>query len=401
MPFALTVDSALLADAAGWVSRVLPSRPTSPILGGILLEATAGQLVLSAYDQVSAQVTVAATVGQPGTVLVSGRLLAAVVKAMPRKPVTMEQAGSVLQFTVGSVCFTLPMMDHRNYPALPQLPPDAGSLDAAAFSAAITQVASAAPRHNVAGYAGLAGIYLHAEPCGELTMVATDRHRMAIARLPWPADTAISDVVVPTRGLTEAKITDTDTVFLAVPRGGHGGVFAVHDGPRTATIRLLDEQFPRHELFLVPKHAGVATLVCAEVAAAVGRALVVANNKDNRIQMTFESVATPSGVGRLTLVAGELPGRVGDEITPIGSCTETLDVAYAGDPLCITFNARFLLDGLDALRAPFARMGFEAADRPVVLRPLLELKAPSGPGPFDAIDTPFTYILMPIRPTGR
>ena len=59
----IRVERDALADAVAWVARSLPSRPTAPILAGMLLEADASGLTLSSFDSTtSAKVTVPANV---------------------------------------------------------------------------------------------------------------------------------------------------------------------------------------------------------------------------------------------------------------------------------------------------------------------------------------------------
>ena len=63
------------ADAVAWVARNLPTRPTVPVLAGVLLTGSDEGLTVSGFDyEVSAEVQVAAEIASPGSVLVSGRL---------------------------------------------------------------------------------------------------------------------------------------------------------------------------------------------------------------------------------------------------------------------------------------------------------------------------------------
>ena len=82
------VERDVLAEAVTWVARGLPARPPVPVLAGILLHAEDdGTLTLSAFDyEVSARITVAAEVSEPGTVLVLGRLLADISRNLPGPP---------------------------------------------------------------------------------------------------------------------------------------------------------------------------------------------------------------------------------------------------------------------------------------------------------------------------
>ncbi|MFF5638271.1 hypothetical protein [Streptomyces sp. NPDC012825] len=73
----LVIDHADLAAAVGYAARTLPSRPSAPVLAGLLLDATGDRLRGRAFDyDVSPDTTVPATVTKPGRALVPGRLLA-------------------------------------------------------------------------------------------------------------------------------------------------------------------------------------------------------------------------------------------------------------------------------------------------------------------------------------
>ena len=44
------IDTAALADAVAWTSRVIDARPSNPILAGVKLEAIDGTLQFSAFN---------------------------------------------------------------------------------------------------------------------------------------------------------------------------------------------------------------------------------------------------------------------------------------------------------------------------------------------------------------
>ncbi|MTA97596.1 MAG: DNA polymerase III subunit beta, partial [Actinobacteria bacterium] len=115
-----TIDSSALADAVAWAARSLPARPTAPVLAGLLLEATQTSLTLSGFDlEVSAQISLNADVEEPGRVLVSGRLLADITRALPHIPVTIATDGPRVNVECGSSRFTLLTLPVEDYPSLP------------------------------------------------------------------------------------------------------------------------------------------------------------------------------------------------------------------------------------------------------------------------------------------
>ena len=106
-----------------------------------------GTLTLSSFDyEVSARSEVPADVADAGVVLVSGRLLADICKALPNKPVDVVLEGTKVVLTCGASRFTLMTMPAEDYPALPTMPEVSGSVESAEFTEAVGQVTLAASR---------------------------------------------------------------------------------------------------------------------------------------------------------------------------------------------------------------------------------------------------------------
>ena len=117
------------ADSVAWVARSLPSRPPVPVLGCVVLNVGETGLTVSGFDyEVSAQENLGAEVAEPGQVLVSGRLLADITKALPNKPVDVTLDGSRVAITCGSAKFSLPTMPVEDYPQLPDVPAITGTI---------------------------------------------------------------------------------------------------------------------------------------------------------------------------------------------------------------------------------------------------------------------------------
>src|SRR6478609_9821466 len=138
------VERDVLADAAAWVARSLPARPPVPVLGGVLLEAASGpsgdRLTVSGFDyETSARVELDATIGDPGRVLVSGRLLADITKALPAKPVDVVVDGARATISCGNSRFSLPTMPVEDYPQLPAMPQIAGVVPGDVLAQAVQQ----------------------------------------------------------------------------------------------------------------------------------------------------------------------------------------------------------------------------------------------------------------------
>ena len=123
------VERDVLAEAVTWVARGLPNRPPVPVLAGVLIEASdEGTLTLSAFDyEVSAKITVAAEVAEPGTVLVLGRLLADISRNLPARPIDVRTDGNKVEVTCGSSRFSLLLMPASSRPSTRTVPDSATS----------------------------------------------------------------------------------------------------------------------------------------------------------------------------------------------------------------------------------------------------------------------------------
>jgi DNA polymerase III subunit beta len=377
------------AEAVSWVAKNLPSRPTVPVLSGVLLTGSDDGLTISGFDyEVSSEVQVAAEIASAGSVLVSGRLLSDITRALPNKPVDFYVDGNRVALTCGSARFSLPTMAVEDYPTLPTLPEETGTLPAELFAEAIGQVAIAAGRDDTLPM--LTGIRV--EISGEtVVLAATDRFRLAVRELTWSALSPDIEaaVLVPAKTLAEAAKAggDGSEVRLSLGAGsgvGKDGLLGISGNGKRSTTRLLDAEFPKFRQLLPAEHTAVATIDVAELTEAIKLVALVAD-RGAQVRMEF-------GDGMLRLSAGA---------DDVGRAEEDLVVDYAGDPLTIAFNPTYLTDGLSSLHSERVSFGFTTPGKPALLRPASADDAvPSGSGPFPAVPTDYVYLLMPVRLPG-
>ncbi|TSD99252.1 DNA polymerase III subunit beta [Skermania sp. ID1734] len=379
------------ADAVAWVARSLPSRPPVPVLGGVLLAADEGGLTVSGFDyEVSAQVRVAAEVAETGEVLVSGRLLADITKALPAKPVDVSVDGTRVLITCGSAKFSLPTMPVEDYPQLPELPQRTGSLPLDDFAQAVGQVAVAAGKDDTLPM--LTGIRVEID--GErMVLAATDRFRLAVRHVDWqPAKVDVSAaVLIPARTLSESAKTlvgsHDSPVELSLGAGssvGADGLLGIVSQGRRTTTRLLDAEFPKFRQLLPKEHSSVAVMDVQPLVEAIKRVALVAD-RGAQVRLQF------SGDGLMLSAGGDDAGRA----------EEFLEAQFQGENLTIAFNPGYLVDGLSSLHSDRVAFGFTTPSRPAVLRPAPdeELQTDSS-GNFPAPDSEYTYLLMPVRLPG-
>ncbi|WP_432252675.1 DNA polymerase III subunit beta [Streptomyces sp. HNM1019] len=374
----IRVERDVLAEAVAWTARSLPARPPVPVLAGILMKAEEGTLSLSGFDyEVSARVSVEADIEDDGTVLVSGRLLADICRALPNRPVEISSDGVRVTVVCGSSRFTLHTLPVEEYPALPQMPIATGTVPGEVFAAAAAQVAIAAGRDDTLPV--LTGVRIEIEG-DTVTLASTDRYRFAVREFLWKPETPdISAVaLVPAKTLldTAKSLTSGDTVALALSGSGAGeGLIGFEGAGRRTTTRLLEGDLPKYRTLFPTEFNSVAVIETAPFVEAVKRVALVAE-RNTPVRLTFEQ-------GVLILEAGS---------SDDAQAVERVDAQLDGDDISIAFNPTFLLDGLSAIDSPIAQLSFTTSTKPALL---------SGKPAIDAeADEAYKYLIMPVRLSG-
>ena len=368
------VERDLLVDAVNWVSKSISSRPITTALLGIVIEVT-DEITLSGSDlETSAKAKLKAEISQKGKVLVPGRLLAEISRALPAKPITFNLEGSRVLVTAANAKFTLPTLPLVEYPTLPELPTASGSLSSDLFATAVNQVAIAAGKDD--SLPTLTGVFVEINK-NQITLAATDRYRLAVRELNWSAtDSNIETTsLLRARTLAEAakSLIGASQVTIALPATTTNEklVGFISEG-KSMTSRVLDGSFPPFRHLLPNNSTADAIIEVAPLLDSVRRVALV-TDKTVPLRLNFSN-------NTLQLEAG-----TGDEAT----ATEKLDINYKGEDINIAFNPTFLTDGLTAINTAFVHITFTGANKPAVLTGQTE----AGSAPI----TNYKYLLMPMR----
>ncbi len=380
MEFELERDA--FAEAIAWTAKGLPARPVVPVTAGVVLEVTDGAMIVSGFDfEVLNRIEVPVTDKAPGRVLVSGRLLAEIARALPPKDVRVSVENNRLAVRCGSARFNLPLLHIEEYPAVPELPATSGKVRGDVFATAVAQVTVAASRDETLPI--LTGVRMEIA-ADHLTLAATDRYRLAERYLPWtPSGTVPSTaLIVPAKTLADVakSLGSASEVVLSMGAADDAGFLGFSAGGRQTLTRLLDGEFVK---FASLWPTGVSTTVEVEVAA-----LIAALKRVSLVAQRFAPV-------RLAFADGvvQLSAEAEDE----SSAEEELEVGITGEPLTIGFNAGYLLDGLSAVTTPRARMSFTEPAKPTVITPVTGLDGGDADG---ARDGSYRYLVMSMRLRG-
>lgn len=382
MEFELERD--VFAEAIAWTAKGLPARPVVPVTAGVVLEVTDGAMIVSGFDfEVLNRIELPVTDKSAGRVLVSGRLLAEIARALPPKDVRILVEGNRLALRCGCARFNLPLLHIEDYPAVPELPATSGTVRGDIFGTAIAQVTVAASKDETLPV--LTGVRVEIGP-EALTLAATDRYRLAERRIPWtPAGTVPStSVIVPAKTLADVakSLGSASEVVLSMGDAADAGFLGFSAGGRQTLTRLLDGEFVKFASLWPTEVTTTVEVNVSEFIAALRRVSLVAQR--------FAPVRLAFSEGTVQLSA---------EAEDESSAEEELEASITGEPLTIGFNAGYLLDGLAAVNTPRAMLSFTEPSRPTVITPVIGLRADHADEP-DSGDGSYRYLVMSMRLRG-
>jgi DNA polymerase III subunit beta len=385
------VERDALAEAVAWIARSLPSRPVLPVLSGLLIQAADDGLTLSCFDyEVSARVSIDADVSEAGTALVPGRLLAEITRSLPGHPVEVDDKDDVT-LTCGPASFSLVTLPIGEYPRLPELPRLAGTVDGGVFATAIGQVTPAASRDDTLPV--ITGVNVEIEG-DTITLVATDRYRLAIRELGWnPARPGTSStLLVPAKTLADAaRMMAPGVPVRMVTRGTEAdAMIGFESGGRRLTTRLIAGEYIKYSSKFPADFGSYADMPAAPIAEAVRRVALVAE-RGSSVRLSFEP-------GKVTIEAGT-KGQA--------RARETVAADFSGDETAIAFSPQYLLDGLTAALTAAAASDAPAQDEAPVTkegRIRLQFTSPTKPALITGSPQPdeesapdYRYLVVPLR----
>jgi DNA polymerase-3 subunit beta len=367
----LSIERSALLRALAHVQSVVERRNTIPILSNALIEASQGSLSLTATDlDIEIVEKAEAKVARAGAVTAPAHMLYDIVRKLPEGALLqLEHTGEDPRLTLsaGRSRFQLASLPREEFPSMTASDlPHRFAIPAATLKRLIDRTRFAISTEETRYY--LNGIYIHPLPEKKiLRAVATDGHRLARAEAELPKGAErMSGIILPRKTVQEVRklLDDTDApIEVAL---SDGKIRFEIDGI-VLTSKLIDGTFPDYERVIPQATGHMLSFEGAQFKAAVDRVAAVSTERARAVKLSLDNE-------RLTLSVNNPDS---------GSATEEMVVSYAAEPIEIGFNAKYLLDIMDQLTGPEARLFVTDAQSPTVVR--------------DAADEGVLYVLMPMR----
>ena len=365
----LTTNQEGLAQAVALASRAVASRPSRPILGNLLLEASGDQLKITGFNEsLGIAITIPATVEQFGEVTVPAKLFGDIVSRLPGGVVaiTLDRDSYQLNLETLAGSYKLGTLPADDYPAIPRpehpltfTMPASDLLDRFRF---VAPAVSSDESKQV-----LTGAHLSSSADG-LDFAATDGHRLALFDSEGPTERF--DITIPgsaLRAITDAFKGHQGDVTVTLDEPGSLQVLAQFEVPgyRVCT-RLLEGQYPQYRRLLPETFATQVELSRKPAIEALERVAVLASQKNNVLKLDCQD-------GKLVISC---------EAAELGSAKETLQAPLTGLPVTVAFDSSYLLQGLSSFPQDTVYLHMNTPTSPAVLQ---------GPGPERKL------LVMPIQ----
>jgi DNA polymerase-3 subunit beta len=369
----ITIERSDLLKELSATQGIVERKVSIPILSSFLLEAAENRVMITGTDlDFSLRTSCPAQVKIPGACTLPARKLYDYVRLLGDGELKIKLLENHwVQIRSGRSNTKMVGLPCENFPVLPFFPPDSAiHLPAPVLRTLISKTIFSISQEETR-YT-LSGALLVLRPEG-IAMVSTDGHRMAYIEALNCAVSVAEEikVLIPKKAMAaiNSLLSATDIETFDFAKDESSLFFRI--GSRLLTARQLTGQFPNYETVLPRSLDKNVTVSADELKGAILRVSQFADERSNAIRFKMDNNQI----------------KIYSSSSETGESEDTVETSYAGDPLSIAFNSRYLLDFLKVAGQGDVKFDFKAADQPGEFRP------------DDSTDTEYKYryIVMPLR----
>lgn len=355
-----------LNDSIQHVSKAVSSRTTIPILSGIKIEVTDDGVTLTASDtDISIQSYIPQEkddlqiieIEQTGSIVVPGKLFIDLIRKLPSEwvDITVKEPFHV---TIHSGTSELQMvgLDPEEYPMLPRLEANNQfSIPSEVLKLMVRQTIFAVSMNEGAGV--LTGLLWSLQE-GKLKFVGTDRHRLSTSEKYIDADPQLTfnNIVISGKNLNELnKLLPDQNMMIDIVVANNQVLFKINN--ILFYTRILDGTYPDTSKIIPQVFKTELELDTKLFLDAMDRAYLLSREDKSHI---VRLVTQEDQVVEVSSSLSEL-GKITEQVTGKN---------IVGEPLKISFNARYMLDALKSIESESIHIGFTGAMSPIIIRPV-------------------------------
>lgn len=328
----ITVQATDIKKYLGIVNRGIGARPQLPILSGVLLKVSDGEVNLVSTDlEVSFWVKLPAKIDEEGEMVVPAKLFGELVASLPVGNVDLSSDKNTLTVAAKGINAEVVGQGVEDFPSIPRAKKVQISLKSGEFRQKMDRVCISAARDDTRPV--LTGVLWELEE-NKTILAATDGYRLSVDKLEVAKSSIEKNTrfILPARSLQEiSKVlaeTGEDSFGIEFDKENQQVIFTIAD--MEVSSRLIAGEFPPYQQIMPNTYSTKAVFNREELLEAVKRANLFARDNANIVKMSIE--------GEKLIVKAES--------SQLGSNSTEIETEIEGDGLTVAFNARYLLDYL-------------------------------------------------------
>ena len=350
------------------VSGIVERRHTLPVLANVLIRKTGKALQLTTSDLEIQIRTTAEMDGDAGdfTTTVGARKLIDILRTMPSdQTVSLESSQSKLILKGGKSKFTLQTLPAEDFPLVQEAASfgPVFSVPQKTLKQLLSQVSFAMAVHDIRYY--LNGILFVAEG-KQLSLVATDGHRLAFASATLEIEVPRQEVILPRKTVLELQRLLSDKDGAIEMQFANNQAKFIFDGMEFVT-KLVEGKFPDYNRVIPKNHKNTITLGRTALLATLQRTAILTTEKFKGVRLNLEP-----GILRVASTNAEQEEAV-----------DELEINYSGDAIEIGFNVTYLIDALTNMDQDMVQVDLADSNSSALVT------IPDNPT--------FKYVVMPMR----
>lgn len=358
-----TIHKSELSKYIGIAQRAISNKSAIQILDGIVFEAGDDELILSSTDlEISINTRVACNVQEKGILVLNSEVIGNIVRKMPNDLITFSGDIEGIKVVCQNTTFDLKGQDAIDYPSLPDPVNEITfSMDAKDLREAIREtIFSTSLDEKMLALTGI----LFSQTEDAIKFVGLDGHRMSVKTYRYE-NSDFTDTIVPKRSLSElSKIIEEGVVDISIVKGH---VIFTNENT-TMYSRTIDKKYIDYKKIVNNQHT---TKLMA--------------NRDDLVN-SLERASLLVGGNGLSLSKFQISDGVINlhSISDYGQLNEDVNCQKIGEDLTITFNNRYVLEGLKAISDDQVIIYFNSSLNPMIIHPKNDEEG-------------FLYLVLPIR----
>jgi DNA polymerase III subunit beta len=337
-----------LLKIIGKIQTIVPSKPSSPILANVLLEAIDDQLIITATDlSVSVRCYAAATIVEEGAIALPARRFFQLVRELTAPQIKISaQTSESAEITTGTSVFKIHGMNKAEFPQIPDLSGAPGfSVSHTVLKDMLDRTSFCAARED-SRYT-LNGVQLQIAN-QKATFIGTDGKRLAKIVSPISIDPTIQgQYVISLKAVEEmSKLLDESSASINVSLSQDK--ISLENGSTVLTAKLLAGQYPDVERVIPSKLSQQFSIHREELMSLLKQVSLFTSETSHSVRFSFET-------GQLSLSVSS---------AEIGEGRVSMPVDFMGDRLDIAFNPHFFIDILRHSKDETIRFGLIDSHNP-------------------------------------